>query len=1811
MSTSSKHKKLLSSIITLFIIIGFTFLRSPTETALGTTPESPASSTPGAEVPGLEHQLFYFEPNLGQAGSNIHFAARAMGGVMGLEPASIGFRLPVTDTIGVDAPPLENIALQFVGSNPNVQITGTQELSATVNYYLGGEPGLPGLTLTGVPAYGEVIYDDLYPGIDLSVKGAGEHAKLTFIVAPLADPKPISWSYAGADGVVLDPVSGDLLITFGAGKGHLIDAAPQVWQEMGQETIPISATYVLNADNSVSLALGAYNPDLALIFDPNLVYSTYWGGSQQEAGASIALDSANNACITGDTTSFAPGGFNDVYITCFSPTGSWLYTTIVGGNSWEGGSDLIFDSANRLYVTGPTWSSNFPSSNTSVYQGGGDAFVLRLTGGLLTHSGFLGGTNQELGFSVAVDSGGDIYAVGSTLSTNFAQITAGTALYPTNQGIKDMFIVKLNNTLSAAPLYGSYFGGTLDDCDFYKGCQVAVDATNGVYVAGNTDSSNFPVLNSIQPFNGGGTPSWAAEAFVSKLTWSGSALTLVYSTYLGGTGFEENYGLAVDSAGNAIVVGTTSSTNFPTTTFALQPAFGGGNRDAYTSKLKWNGTSLSLAYSSYLGGTGMEEAHDVTIHQATDTAYLTGITDSPNFPTFNALYPTLAGSADVFVTGISSNGANYHYSTYMGSAGDDGGNGIAVDSGCDTYLTGGTNAGGFPTQNASNPFYQGNGDAFVTRLGSTCPTTITPNVNNLTLNQGEVFTETLTVTIPAQPPCVLDVYFLADTTGSMGGILSSVASGANSMLASLATQLPNCNIAYGVGEYKDYIYDPFAFQHMLSVTTNTANVQTAINTWTASGGADWPEGQLYALYKLGQNNAGSIGWRPTATKKMVVWFGDAPGHDPICQSIHNDGTIPFAVTLANTTAILNSASIQVIAIDVGLMNGSGYASDYFGCIGNQAMTPAGQAVALASATGGSYQSVLNPANIVSTIVSQVTALTAPPITNVSLIPSASLLPFITSISPAGGYGPLDPTIPHSLPFTVTFMHDIPCSDVPQVITGTLNVTADGMVIATKTVTITIPACKCVAPPFGMVAWWPLNETTGFIANDIVGGHTGYDAGSYTHTVGMVSNALDYDGIMGHTRVPPAPALNFGPAVPSTPAGDFSIDAWINWDTFNPLESPIVSKWDGFQGYYLFIDNGRLSLVLADGSGATQYFISSAPLIPTGVWTHVAVTVDRDNVNGITFYVNGLPIGTQDPTGRMGSLVNAEALIIGVTGYSWQNNTWVAFDGRIDEVELFNRVVTPGEILGIFQARNAGKCKPKPQPDLAIHKTSHGPFVIGSVGTFVIQVKNVGAAPAAGPIVVTDTLPPGFIPPIVAGGAGWTCTVAGSTVTCTHPGPLAVGGVLPPIVIQAMIGDQIKPQVENCATVHGPNDPNPANDTDCVPVEILHPSPDLPHSDLGDAPASDNSSGAGMTTYGGAVTANFPTVFGAVIPGPLHAQPKIDAWLGIDVTSELDADLFPDMDGLTNIDPPANLADQDLADDGVRLKTIKLPRCQKTRFQYDLSVVGGTTTRYLNVWFDFNHDGDWNDTLKCKPAGGGPVLSVPEWAVTNSMLSLGNGYYPGLYTPYFISYRGSTLPQILKSRWMRITVSDQPGPAAGDGSGPAGGYKYGETEDYLLRFHGKPIILNPHLSTSLVMENSLFYSDTLVAPSGAVTREITLAYFPDTRPVTQTQDLLPVGINFSLEAYSGDDYLPDLSFEQPISLTLRYGDGAPDGALNIPSAVGQLGLYVWQDGHWVQAACGPYQYDPEQDRLTVPICSTGEFALFSEGQRHLYLPLTFK
>lgn len=340
---------------------------------------------------------------------------------------------------------------------------------------------------------------------------------------------------------------------------------------------------------------------------------------------------------------------------------------------------------------------------------------------------------------------------------------------------------------------------------------------------------------------------------------------------------------------------------------------------------------------------------------------------------------------------------------------------------------------------------------------------INPEVNDLRLGECDTFKEKLTVTIPASAAVApADIYFLADNTGSMTSVIAAVQAGASAIFSGLTAL---SGLQFGVGEYRDFDNagdTSLAFQNLQPITANTAAVTSAINTWSASGGGDLPEAQFYALDQVAGSSA--IGWRP-GVKHIVVWLGDAPGHDPICAAASG---LPYDITEASVTAKLVAGQITVLAVSVfdGYADPNGLNDDptNLGSPINPAYTAcggpggtAGQATRIAGATGGVVVNGVDPSAVVATIIAELKALLT--IGNVHLQPVGAIAAFVTSITPPG-YGPLPGDQVNVLEFEVTFSGDVEdCSPRDRVFTGAIDVVVDGSVVAAKPTKITVPACK--------------------------------------------------------------------------------------------------------------------------------------------------------------------------------------------------------------------------------------------------------------------------------------------------------------------------------------------------------------------------------------------------------------------------------------------------------------------------------------------------------------------------------------------------------------------------------------------------------------------------------------------------------------------------------------------------------------------------------------------------------------------------------
>jgi hypothetical protein len=663
-----------------------------------------------------------FERNEGQTDGRVKYLARGAGYTVFLTGGGAVMRLGGTKGKG------EVLGLKLEGANGGAEVEGEGELAGKANYFIGSEAGK---WRRDVPLYGEVRYREVYPGIDLVYYGDGEQLEYDFRVGAGREAKGIKLRVEGARKIEVE--GGELEIE-GEGGGKIRFERPEAYQERGGKKEVVEAGYVVKG-NEVGFEVGRYDRRRELVIDPVLKYATYLGGTGGDVAYGIAVDSSGNAYITGTTGSVdfpvrspeqdTNGGKSDVFVAKLNAAGTGLiFSTFLGGTGIDSATSIAIDSAGDSYIGGNTYSADFPVPGAfqTTYAGEGDGFIAKLNpnGSSLLYSSYIGGGGPDFVQGVALDSGGNAYLTGSTRSPDFPTANAlqigNDGCTTTNNTVSctsDVFITKVSPD-GTSLVYSTYLGGS--DADL--GQAIAVDGSGDAYVAGYTFSTSFPTQNAFQSSLVG-----SADAFITELDPTGT--NLLFSTYLGGSQQERVFGMALDSVGNVFLTGDTQSPNFPTTSNAFQSQYAGAG-DAFVCKIAPGGTGL--VYSTLLGGSDADQGTAITLDSNGDV-FVTGSTRSSDFPTVDPLQRVLGlfGAStcgtdicsDAFVVELKPSGQAV-YSTFLGGSGAESGQAIAVDSSGQPLVVGSTNSTNFPTVGvALQGAYAGLGtsnNAFVARI---------------------------------------------------------------------------------------------------------------------------------------------------------------------------------------------------------------------------------------------------------------------------------------------------------------------------------------------------------------------------------------------------------------------------------------------------------------------------------------------------------------------------------------------------------------------------------------------------------------------------------------------------------------------------------------------------------------------------------------------------------------------------------------------------------------------------------------------------------------------------------------------------------------------------------------------------------------------------------------------------------------------------------------------------------------------------------------------------------------------------------------
>ena len=651
-----------------------------------------------------------FEANRGQAARQTRFLTHGKGYSLYLNPQGVTLTLAKSPghhlesrPDGADRPASRSaLEMRLAGASSHPRISGLDPLPGKVNYLIGNDPRR---WHTGVDTYRKVQYTGVYPGVDLVYYGSQRQLEYDFVLTPHVDPGVIRLDFQGAQHLRIGK-DGDLAMDLPGGVVRW--NRPIAYQPIAGRHRPVAGRYVLLGKNQVGFQVAKYDACRPLVIDPVLIYSTYFGGAANDEILGIAVDSGGNAYITGDTASHASNGTTDAFVAKLNSSGTALvYSTFVGGSSNDTAYGIAIDANGNAYITGQTQSTDFPTTN-GAYQTANKtgtkytAFVsvLNAAGSGYVYSTYLGGSNTDTGFGIAVDANGNAYIAGQTKSKDFPT-TSGAIQTSYGVSYVDAFVTALN-AAGTTLIYSTFLGS--DNTNSAR--SITLDSAGDAYVTGQTSSRKFPVTPGAFQ-----TTSTSLDVFVAKLNPTGTGL--IYSTYLGGSNPDFGNSIAIDGAGNAYVTGYTKSTNFPVTPGAFQTALQEAT-GAFVTKL--NPTGTGLVYSTYLGGTGGDDEGNAIAVDVNNHAIVTGQTHSPDYPTTPGAFQTVfnAGYSDAFITKLNAAGSGLIYSTYLGGNHGDYGMAIALYDKDHVFIGGTTASTNFPVMpNAFQRALTGALDGFI------------------------------------------------------------------------------------------------------------------------------------------------------------------------------------------------------------------------------------------------------------------------------------------------------------------------------------------------------------------------------------------------------------------------------------------------------------------------------------------------------------------------------------------------------------------------------------------------------------------------------------------------------------------------------------------------------------------------------------------------------------------------------------------------------------------------------------------------------------------------------------------------------------------------------------------------------------------------------------------------------------------------------------------------------------------------------------------------------------------------------------------
>lgn len=879
-------------------------------------PQPPKSE---AKISGRPNIVF--EENAGQFPAAVRYLARAGGSNIFLTNTEAVYVLPMENgpaAADVDRPTTRRahaLRMRFAADDRNVSTIPSNAVEQTTNYFIGSNEDV---WRTNIANYRQLDITNVSDGIDIRWHALASGAlQYDFIVSPGADSERAQLTFEGADSLEID-ADGGLLIATPAGT--IRQARPYTYQDDDNgQRVEIPSSFRID-DDAVRFNIGEYDRLRPLIIDPtvlinNLSYSTLMGSFGDDVANDIAVDTNGCTYITGRTTSptypttagtfdTTANGNEDVFVTKLNSSGTGIvFSTFLGGTFFDEGRGIRIDTTGNIYIAGAA-ATAFPTtagSYDTTFNGGSDGFIAKLnpTGSSLLYSTFFGTSSIDYVEDLAIDALGNVYVAGRTSDTILDLPTTVGAFDETHNGIDDGFVAKFNDTGSSL-VYSTFLGGSEID----TALNIEVNTSGEAFVAGvTTDSAtDFPaVVGSYDTTHNGVT-----DFFVSKVNAAGSAL--IYSTFIGGPGIDNVTAMNIDAVGSVYVAGTVAP-GYPTTPGVFDTTVAGSN-EIGLSKLSPSGATLQ--YSTFVGGTGGENANDIAVDRFGNVT-LVGTNFGGDYPTTAGAFDTTPnGGSEAILTTVNQNATALIVSTYIGGAGNELANAVAIDMNGNAYLAGQTsaNATQYPTTpDAYQTFHGGALDAFVSKFGDlsiggrVIDTAGNPLSNVMIAMSGQVSGNIMTGadgrfgftdTVPGEPHSVT-----ATRSGyTINPTIFNIASLANNReLIFVGTPGSPSGGAGGTLLFQNLSYNKSENGNTVTATisrTGIVSSQTPVTVdWATSNGSA-TAGQDYLTA------SGQLTFGPFETSKTITI------------QLLNDNTLEpresFSITLTNPT---NSADIEV------------------------------------------------------------------------------------------------------------------------------------------------------------------------------------------------------------------------------------------------------------------------------------------------------------------------------------------------------------------------------------------------------------------------------------------------------------------------------------------------------------------------------------------------------------------------------------------------------------------------------------------------------------------------------------------------------------------------------------------------------------------------------------------------------------------------------------------------------------------------------------------------------------------------------------